>query len=200
MPPLHGLRARVTSKRMQILPTALPDVKLLRHPRHGDARGWFGETFRADLMARAGLLSRFVQDNQSFSAQVGTVRGLHFQREPHAQVKLVRVLMGRILDVVVDCRAGSPDFGRHVAVELSAETGDALYVPAGFAHGFCTLVENSLVAYKCGAYYAPDCEGGLLWNDPALGIEWPVDPDAATLSQKDRLWPRLADLEPLQPR
>lgn len=179
--------------------TLIPGLVVATPVRHGDARGFFMETWRRDVFALAGIADDFVQDNQSFSAQVGTVRGLHFQRVPHAQSKLVRVLQGRILDVVVDLRRSSPAFGQHVAVELDADSGTSLYVPQGCAHGFCTLTTDCLVSYKCGAYYAGAAEGGLLWNDPALGIVWPVTGQAAVLSDKDRLWPTLAALEPVFP-
>ncbi len=184
---------------MQVETLALPGLLRVVPPRHGDARGWFTETWRRDRFAEAGIVDDFVQDNLSFSASPGTVRGLHFQRPPFAQSKLVRALTGRILDVVVDLRASSPTFGRHAAVELDAAVGDALYVPAGFAHGFCTLAPECLVAYRCGAVYALEAEGGLLWNDPALGIAWPVALEAAILSEKDRLWPTLAALGPVFP-
>jgi len=176
---------------------ALPEVRLVESRRFGDERGWFSETFNAADFAAAGIDAAFVQDNQSFSAAAGTVRGLHFQRPPHAQDKLVRVLRGAILDVVVDIRAGSPSFGHHVSVRLDAEKGQQLWVPAGFAHGFCTLEPDTEVFYKVTAFYSPADEGGVLWNDPDLGIAWPVSEADATLAPRDRDWPRLRDLEPL---
>ena len=148
------------------------------------------------LFAEHGLARHWVQENQSLSTEVGTVRGLHFQRGEHAETKLVRVLVGRILDVIVDVRAGSPTYGRHVAVELSGERQNALYVPRGFAHGFCVLEAPVLVAYKVDNAYAPAAEGGLLWNDPALGIKWPVV--QAVTSDKDALWPGIAELAPVE--
>jgi dTDP-4-dehydrorhamnose 3,5-epimerase len=170
----------------------------LIHPKvHGDARGTFFEAFRQDLFDRdvaPGVT--FVQDNQSFSRPAGTVRGLHFQLDPRAQAKLVRVLRGSILDVAVDIRPASPTFGQHVAVTLSAENRAQLYVPAGFAHGFCTLEEDTEVFYKASDYYSPEHDRGLAWNDPALGILWPVAEADATLSDRDRKHPRLADLQP----
>ncbi len=168
----------------------------LLHPKvHGDARGHFFEAFRQDMFQRhVDPAVAFVQDNQSLSRPVGTVRGLHFQLEPRAQAKLVRVLRGSILDVAVDIRPSSPTFGQHVAVTLSAENRAQLYVPAGFAHGFCTLEPDTEVFYKTSDYYSPEHDRGLAWNDPALGIDWPVAETAATLSDRDRKHPRLADL------
>ncbi|ACA20122.1 dTDP-4-dehydrorhamnose 3,5-epimerase [Methylobacterium sp. 4-46] len=180
---------------MRIVDQSIPDVKLVVPARHGDARGWFSETYRADLLAQAGITDLFIQDNQSFSAQVGTVRGIHFQTHPHAQGKLVRVVSGAILDVAVDLRRASPSYGRHVAVRLDAENGHQLYVPVGFGHAFCTLEPDTAIAYKVsGGYYSPAHDGALLWNDPDLGIDWPVSPEAAILSAKDKAAPRLADL------
>jgi dTDP-4-dehydrorhamnose 3,5-epimerase len=178
---------------MDIRSLDIPDVKLIRPRRFGDARGWFSETYRHDRLKDAGIDIDFVQDNQSFSAATGTLRGLHFQLHPHAQAKLVRVLTGRILDVAVDVRASSPTFGRHVAVELDAEAGDQLLVPVGFAHGFCTLVPDTTVFYKVSDYYAPQSDAGIRWDDPALGIAWPVKPGEATLSEKDLKLPLLKD-------
>jgi dTDP-4-dehydrorhamnose 3,5-epimerase len=172
-------------------------VKRLVPNRHGDARGWFSETYRADKLAAAGIANDFVQDNQSFSAPAFTVRGLHFQTPPAAQAKLVRVLSGSILDVAVDLRRTSATFGRHVAVRLDAEGGEQLFVPAGFAHGFCTLEPDTMVAYKVDAYYSPENDRNLVWNDPDLGIAWPVDEAQAALSDKDRAAPRFAALGPV---
>ena len=182
---------------MRVVETAISAVKLVLPTRHGDARGWFCEVYRADRLAEAGIACAFVQDNQSFSAPVGTVRGLHFQTPPAAQAKLVRVLAGAILDVAVDLRAGSASFGRHVAVRLDAEGGEQLFVPAGFAHGFCTLAPDTMVAYKVDAYYSPGNDRSLLWNDPALAIDWPVSEAEAELSAKDLRAPRLAELGPV---
>jgi dTDP-4-dehydrorhamnose 3,5-epimerase len=160
----------------------------------GDERGWFSEVFRDDLFReRAGDIA-FVQHNQSLSRPKGTVRGLHFQLAPMAQGKLVRCPRGAILDVAVDLRASSPTFGRHVAVELSAENRRQLWIPEGFAHGFCTLEADSEVFYMVTALYSPAHDRGLLWNDPALAIDWPVDAATALLSPKDRVQPRLAEL------
>ncbi len=167
---------------------------LLTVRRFADPRGVFVETYNRRDFTSIGIADEFVQDNASLSTQVGTVRGLHFQRHPHAQAKLVRVLRGRVLDVAVDLRSGSPTFGRHVAVELSAEGGRMLYVPAGFAHGFVTREPETEVAYKVTALYAPECDGGVFWADPTLGISWGVAPEAAVLSDKDLRLPRLAEL------
>jgi dTDP-4-dehydrorhamnose 3,5-epimerase len=178
---------------MMIEPTTLPDVKLVTPKRFGDARGWFAEVYKQSAFEAAGLVVSFVQDNHSMSAQVGTVRGLHFQLPPFAQAKLVRVVRGRILDVAVDVRRSSPTFGQHVAVELSADAGQALFIPVGFAHGFCTLAPDTEVEYKVSAPYAPTHDHGLAWDDPALSIAWPVSGKAAVLSDKDLRHPRLAD-------
>lgn len=175
-------------------PLGVEGPLLVAARRFGDARGHFSETYSRQDFTALGIAEEMVQDNHSFSAQHGTVRGLHFQLPPRAQAKLVRVLRGRILDVAVDIRLGSPSYGRHVAVELSAENGLMLYVPVGFAHGFATLEPNTEVAYKVSDTYAPDCDRGLAWNDPALGIDWGVAPEAAVLSDKDRRHPSLADL------
>ncbi len=180
---------------MDIETTAIPDVKIVRPKRFGDERGYFTETYSKRAYADAGIEHTFVQDNLSLSKSVGTVRGLHFQTPPHAQAKLVGVVTGRVLDVAVDLRQGSPSFGQHVAVELSAATGAQLYVPEGFAHGFCTLEPETRVSYKVSAPYAPAHDAGLLWRDPALGIAWPVTPEAAHVSEKDRALPTLADLD-----
>lgn len=170
---------------------------LLSVRRFVDARGVFVETYNRRDFAALGISDEFVQDNQSLSKAPGTVRGLHFQTPPAAQAKLVRVLRGRVLDVAVDLRTGSPSYGRHVTAELSAENGLMLYVPAGFAHGFVTREPDTEVAYKVTALYAPECDRGLAWDDPALGIDWGVDPAAAILSDKDRRLPRLAELGPV---
>ncbi|MBY0296029.1 MAG: dTDP-4-dehydrorhamnose 3,5-epimerase [Methylobacterium sp.] len=183
---------------MQVVDQAIPDVKLVIPNRFGDDRGWFSETFRADILAAHGISDPFVQDNQSFSAQQGTVRGIHFQTHPHAQAKLVRVLSGAILDVAVDLRRASPTYGRHVAARLDAENGHQLFIPVGFGHAFCTLTPDTMVAYKvAGGYYSRAHDGAVLWNDPDLGIDWPVSAQEAVLSDKDTKAPRFADLPPL---
>ena len=173
---------------------ALP-VLLLTPRRFEDARGWFVETYHREKWRRAGVEDDFAQDNHSLSRPVGTIRGLHFQAPPHAQAKLIRCVSGRILDVAVDIRRGSPSYGAWRAAELSAENGHQLYIPAGFAHGFVTLEADSEVAYKAPALYAPDAEGGLLWSDPALAIDWPLPASGAIVSEKDAVLPTLAALD-----
>ena len=174
--------------------------------RFADARGWFSETWNAAALARLGLPTDFCQDNQSYSKSKGTLRGLHFQAPPYAQAKLVRCLQGRIFDVAVDIRRASPTFGQWVAAELSAENGKQLFVPAGYAHAFLTLEDDCMVAYKVDAYYSAEADGGLAWNDPAIGINWPIE-GPPVLSDKDSRLPGLAELtvefpydgEPLAP-
>jgi dTDP-4-dehydrorhamnose 3,5-epimerase len=161
--------------------------------RFSDNRGWFSETFRETSLQEFGVVSRYVQENESFSRHKGTVRGLHFQTPPYEQAKLVFVPCGRILDIIVDVRKDSPTYGQHVSVELSAETGNRFYVPVGFAHGFVTLEDSVTVLYKVSNYYQPACDGGIRWNDPDLGIAWPVKPQNAVLSEKDRNLPLLKD-------
>ncbi|NAZ37831.1 dTDP-4-dehydrorhamnose 3,5-epimerase [Rubellimicrobium sp. CFH 75288] len=176
---------------MQIEETALPGVLVLTPRRFADARGWFEETWSRDRMAEAGLPVDWAQDNHSMSRRAGTLRGLHYQAPPRAQAKLVRVLLGAILDVAVDARAGSPHFGRHVAVELSAASGRQLLIPEGFLHGFVTREPDTHVAYKCTDTYAPAQDGAVAWDDPDLAIDWGVaDP---VLSDKDRAAPRWRD-------
>ncbi|MDX2308707.1 MAG: dTDP-4-dehydrorhamnose 3,5-epimerase [Hyphomicrobium sp.] len=172
----------------------IADVKLVSPRIFRDERGFFSEVYSRDLYRAGGIEAEFVQDNHSLSRSKGVVRGLHFQTNPRAQGKLVRVVRGSILDVAVDLRHGSPTFGRHVSAILSAENWKQLWVPAGFAHGFCTLEPDTEVIYKVTDTYAPDCDRGVLWNDPALGIAWPVAPEAAILSEKDRKNPTLAEL------
>jgi len=179
---------------LDVQPTAIPDVKLVRPQRFEDRRGFFVETYNRRRFAAVGIDEEFVQDNHSLSTAAGTVRGLHFQSNPYAQAKLIRVARGRILDIAVDLRRSSPTYGKHVAVELSAENGYQLYVPIGFAHGFCTLEPDTEVLYKVSAYYSAVHDRGVAFDDPALGILWPVDPYQAFLSDKDRRHPRLAEL------
>ena len=175
-----------------ITPLAIPDVLLITPKKFGDDRGFFSETYSLKALAEAGFKLPFVQDNHSRSPKRGTVRGLHFQTLPYAQDKLLRVTRGAILDVAVDIRKGSPTYGRAVAAELSAENWAQLLVPKGFAHGFCTLTEDCEVLYKVTSYYAPESEAGLLWNDPALAIDWPTGPDEAQINARDAAWPTLA--------
>jgi dTDP-4-dehydrorhamnose 3,5-epimerase len=179
---------------MQVLATAIPEILLLVPRRHADPRGWLSETWHRERFAAAGLPDDFVQDNAAFSLRRGTVRGLHFQGPPAAQGKLVRAAAGAAYDVAVDLRQGSPTYGRHVGAELSAEGGECMWVPEGFAHGFCTLTDNTLVLYKMTRYYAPAQERGLLWNDPALGIDWPVAAAEAIVKPVDQNHPRLSDI------
>lgn len=179
---------------MEVLKLPIAPVVLLKPARHGDSRGYFTEAYSRRRLAEAGLNFDFVQDNLSLSAERGTIRGLHFQAAPSEQTKLVSVLRGAVLDVVVDVRAGSPTYGRHVAVELSAENGLQLLAPRGFAHGLCTLVPGTMVAYKVDGYYDATKDFGLRWDDPELGIAWPVGASEAKVSDKDRRQPLLKDL------
>lgn len=179
----------------EITPQDVPDLLVVTPRRFGDARGWFEETYAAAALAEAGFTRAFVQDNHAMSASKGVVRGLHFQAPPRAQDKLLRVARGAILDVAVDIRRGSPTYGRAVAVELSEENGRQLLVPRGFAHGYVTLTDRSDVLYKVTDAYAPETEGGLLWSDPALGIDWPVAPGEATVNARDAAWLTLAELQ-----
>ncbi len=177
---------------MKVIPTALPGVLLIEPDVFGDARGWFLETWRATRYAAHGIPETFVQDNVSRSAR-DVLRGLHCQH-PQAQGKLVTVLEGKVFDVAVDIRRGSPTFGRWVGVTLSGERKNQLYIPEGFAHGFCVTSDTALFLYKCTRPYSPDTEFSLAWNDPDIGIRWPVD--TPRLSDKDRAAPRLRDLPP----
>lgn len=188
-------------------PRMSSSVVLIKTRRFGDDRGWFCETYAEAKFAALGVADRFVQDNQSYSAQAGTIRGIHFQRPPHAQAKLVRCLRGAIMDYAVDLRRGSPTYGRHVSAELSADNGEQLYVPVGFGHAFVTLTPEAEVAYKVSDIYAPDCDGGVRWDDPDIGIPWPLPASGPVLSDKDRALPLLRDFDspfaydgrPLQP-
>ena len=182
---------------MEIEALAIPDVKLIRPKRFGDARGFFSEVYSRSAMAAVGISTEFVQDNHSRSAAVGTIRGLHFQTAPFGQDKLVRVTKGRILDVAIDLRRGSPTYGQHVSAELSAENWTQILVPIGFAHGFCTLEPDTEVLYKVSNVYSPANDGGVIWSDPDLDIAWPVQAGAAVLSDKDTKLPRFRDLPPL---
>ena len=171
---------------MELLDSRLRDVKLLRSPRHLDNRGFFSVAFSKSAFAEVGIENNFVQDNHSLSRKRGVVRGLHFQIAPFAQAKLLRVLRGSLFDVAVDIRAGSPSYGQHVATVLSAGDWDQIFIPAGFAHGFCTLQADTEIIYKVDHYYSPAHEGGIRWNDPMLGIAWPVSAADAELSNRDR--------------
>lgn len=178
---------------MKIEETALPGVLILTPKVFGDARGSFQEAWSRTTLAGLGLDLDFVQDNQSISAPVGTVRGLHYQAPPHAQDKLVRVGHGAILDVAVDVRVGSATFGRWVGVELSAANARQLLIPKGFLHGFVTRAPDTLVLYKTTDIYAPACDGAVHFADPDLGIDWGIDPGTAVLSDKDARAPRFVD-------
>jgi dTDP-4-dehydrorhamnose 3,5-epimerase len=182
---------------MEFIDFPIPGPIEIRPVRHGDDRGYFMEIFRADEFSAAAGGFGFVQENQSLSARAGTVRGLHFQTAPMAQGKLVRCVAGAIFDVAVDLRHDSPAFGKWISVELSAELGNQLWVPPGFGHGFCTLRPDSVVCYKVTAYYSPQNDRGVRWDDPAIGVEWPAVADADTLSAKDRAQPLLAELPAL---
>lgn len=172
---------------------AIPEVMLLKPKKFGDSRGFFSETWNKELLAKEGIDLDFVQDNHSLSVEKGVLRGLHFQSPPHAQDKLVRCTRGRILDVAVDIRTGSPTYGQYVKAEISAENWTQILVPKGFAHAFLTLEPNTEVQYKVTDYYSPECDGSILWNDPAIGIDWGVDPSGVTLSEKDKNAPLLKD-------
>jgi dTDP-4-dehydrorhamnose 3,5-epimerase len=170
---------------MEIKATDLPGLFLLKPRRFTDSRGYFVETYNQRDFAAAGVSMHFVQDNQSFSARASTIRGLHFQLPPAAQTKLVRAARGRVFDVAVDLRQGSPTFGRWFGATLTAEGGEQLLIPRGFAHAYCTLEDNCEVAYKTDDFYAPKSDSGLIWNDPDLRIDWPIAANSAILSEKD---------------
>jgi dTDP-4-dehydrorhamnose 3,5-epimerase len=181
------------SGRLQVLPLSIPDVKSIVAPRHPDARGFISETFNHRDLAVAGIDFNGVQDNWSVSLRKGTVRGLHFQAPPSAQAKIVRVAHGAIFDVALDIRRGSPTFGRHVSLVLNAEDGKQIFVPKGFAHGFCTLEPDTEVLYKVDNYYSKQHEAGIRWNDPALAIRWPISAAEALVSDRDGALPLLKD-------
>lgn len=170
------------------------EVLLIRGRRHGDDRGWFQETWSKARFEQQGINCDFVQDNHSYSEAAGVVRGLHYQAPPYAQAKLVRCVRGAILDLIVDLRVGTSSYGQVYQVELTSETGDQVLIPNGFAHGFITLRPGSEVVYRVSAPYAPEYEGGLAWDDPALGFDWPDLVHQAQLSPRDHLWPSLAQL------
>lgn len=178
---------------MQVIETALPEVLIVEPRRIGDARGFFSEVWNAREFSSAGIDAVFVQDNHVRSVVKGTLRGLHYQISPAAQGKLVRVTRGSVCDVAVDIRRGSPKFGRHVNVILSADNWRQIWVPPGFAHGYCTLEDDTEVQYKVTALYSPRHDRGIRWNDPALMIEWPVPTGTAFVSERDQGLPLLAD-------
>lgn len=181
---------------LEITPLSIPDILLVRAPRYVDHRGSTSETYSKRSFSACGLGVEFVQDLHSHSRLTGTIRGLHFQKPPFSQHKLVRVLRGRIFDVAVDIRRSSPTFGKHVAVELSEATDDQLFIPIGFAHGFCTLEPDTTVFYKLSEHYSPEHDRGIRWNDPEIGIDWPAGKNAE-LSQKDSRQPYLRDIADL---
>lgn len=178
---------------VQLISTEIEDVKLVSLRRFSDERGYFFETWSAGKFRDAGLPLDFVQDNQAGSVAAGTMRGLHYQTGAHAQGKLIGVIRGSIFDVAVDIRRGSPTFGRSIGVTLTATEPARLWVPAGFAHGYVTLEPDTEVVYKVTSGYAPQAEGGIRWDDPALGIDWPIAPAGMIVNDRDRDWPRLAD-------
>lgn len=178
---------------MKVTPLQLKDCYILEPDVYGDRRGYFMESYNKDILEKRGIKLNFVQDNQSLSAEPGVLRGLHYQLNPKAQTKLIRVLTGAIYDVIVDVRKSSPTFGQWVGVILSEHNHRQLLVPKGFAHGFCTLVPNTQVLYKVDEYYSPENDRGILWNDPALGIDWPTS--RPILSDKDQRHPLLKDAE-----
>jgi dTDP-4-dehydrorhamnose 3,5-epimerase len=184
-----------TMTKLTAMSLDISDVLVVIPRRRDDSRGYFVETYHAADWAAAGIRSSFVQDNESHSAKAMTVRGLHFQIPPMAQAKLVRVLRGRIFDVAVDIRRGSPTYGRWCAATISAEGGEQIFVPRGFAHGFCTLEPDVVVAYKVDSYYARECDAGLMWNDPDLAINWPTAGGVVSVSERDRTLPRFRDFE-----
>ncbi|PAE44098.1 dTDP-4-dehydrorhamnose 3,5-epimerase [Bacillus sp. 7884-1] len=179
---------------MNIVETSLPGVKIIEPKVFGDHRGWFMETYNNATFQAAGIEIEFVQENQSFSIGKGTIRGMHYQLKPKAQAKLVRCTNGAIFDVAVDIRKGSPAFGKWVGVELSADNKKQLFIPKGFAHGFMTLTDNADVQYKVDELYAPECDRGFFWNDPQIGIVWPID-ITPILSVKDENTPPLSKAE-----
>ncbi|WP_352405815.1 dTDP-4-dehydrorhamnose 3,5-epimerase [Petrimonas sp.] len=170
---------------MKITTTAIEGVVILEPKVFGDERGYFFESFSQREFEEKVCKTTFVQDNES-SSRYGVLRGLHFQKPPHAQAKLVRVVKGKVLDIAVDIRKGSPTFGHHVSIELSGENKRQLFIPRGFAHGFAVLSEEVVFQYKCDNYYVPHSEGGILWNDPALGIDWKLPEEDVILSEKDK--------------
>lgn len=186
---------------MEIIKTALEGVVIIRPKIFGDARGYFFESFNQKGFTEKVLgieynpddRTLFVQDNESKSSY-GVVRGLHFQKPPYAQAKLIRVIKGKVLDVAVDIRKGSPTYGKHVAVELSGENHEQLYIPRGFAHGFSVLSEEVILQYKCDNLYAPQAEGAIIWNDPDLAIDWKLDAEDVLLSEKDKMHQQLKDI------
>jgi dTDP-4-dehydrorhamnose 3,5-epimerase len=182
---------------MQIERFNLEDIFLIVPTKRSDKRGFFSETYRREVLVAEGVRAEFIQDNHVYSAERGVLRGLHFQVPPRAQGKLVRCTRGVILDVVVDIRKGSPTYGHHVSAELSAANWKQMWVPPGFAHGYLTLEAHCEVIYKVTEYWAPAYERGIAWNDPSLSIDWGISAEDAILADKDRVNPRLSELEPV---
>ena len=180
---------------MNIIETALPGVLIVEPKVFGDTRGYFFESWNQAAYEAAGITNKWIQDNESKSVS-GVLRGLHYQAAPYTQAKIVRAIAGAVLDVAVDIRKGSPTYGKHVAVELSAENKRQLYIPRGFAHGFAVLSDEAVFAYKCDNVYMPSAERGIIFNDPALGIDWRIAPDRILLSEKDKKHPAFADIIP----
>ncbi len=180
---------------IDILRTSLDGLQIITPKRFDDGRGYFVETYNAARLAEHGIATVFVQDNQSLSREVGTIRGLHFQTPPFAQAKLVRVVAGAILDIAVDLRRDSPTFGQYEAVELTAESGRQLFIPQGFAHGFCTLAPDTVLTYKVDAHYSAEHDAGIIWCDADIGVDWPKSANPETLSDKDKRLPPLKDIE-----
>lgn len=179
---------------MDVTITSLPDVKIVTPARFGDERGFFSEIYNRRALAEVGITMEFIQENHAFSADPGTLRGLHFQCPPATQTKLLRVLRGAVVDVCVDCRRGAPTYGQHVMVELTAESGQQILCPKGFAHGILTLMPHTEIAYKVDAYYAPELDMGIRYDDPTLEIDWPLPKTEMILSEKDRNLPAFGDL------
>jgi len=192
---MGGTKTGFKGASVEITQTRLAGLQILTPARFGDARGFFSESYNRARMATHGIDIDFVQDNHSMSAEVGTIRGFHFQSPPHAQAKLVRCGRGRLMDVAVDIRVGSPTFGQWESVELSHESGRQLLVPIGFLHGFVTREPDTEIIYKCSDYYAPECDGAVRFDDPAIGIDWGVSSGDAILSGKDAAAPLLGDLD-----
>ncbi len=180
---------------MKIVETGLPGLKIITPDRMQDARGFFSESYNRVRLAEHGITTKFVQDNHSMSALAGTVRGLHFQSPPHAQAKLVRCGRGSLFDVAVDIRVGSPSYGKWFGVELSFENGRQLLVPTGFLHGFVTRQADTEIIYKCSDHYAPECDGGIRFDDPAIGVDWGLNGADAIVSDKDSTAGLLAELD-----
>ena len=180
--------------KFNFIKTSIDGVVIVEPTAYGDSRGYFMETYQKEDFKAGGIDIDFVQDNQSMSTK-GVLRGLHFQKPPHAQSKLVRVVKGAVLDVAVDIRKGSPTFGKHVAVELTGENRRQVFIPRGFAHGFAVLSDEAILQYKCDNFYEPQYEGAVAWNDPDLAIDWKLPEDKVILSAKDTCQPRLKDAQ-----